>query len=192
MSFSKASRVLNHQISSQVAWNSLLSLVYPRHNENLFVFDRESRPHFTAAAVGLDQTVPKKIRGLMCFICQADHQSAGPTTAFGKGNVIHNSGWTLFMSKWLYKTVLLVKQRSCGKDCNDTAALTFFINSRSLCNKKPTVNEFGAREPMYCGTSLPRVHFAFHAGAHRFLDASAYPEAPLRNSPNGIGLGKVL
>lgn len=55
--------------------------------------------------MGLDQTVPKKIRGLMCFICQADHQSAGPTTAFGEGNAIHNSGSTVFMSQWLFKTV---------------------------------------------------------------------------------------
>ena len=85
--------------------------------------------------MGLDQAVPKKIRGLMCFICQADHQPAGPTTAFGKEMpskiVVQLYLWHSGFLKQSF-TVLVVYQHSCGEDCNNTATLTFFIYSRSL------------------------------------------------------------
>lgn len=99
--FQKGSRVPYHWFSSQLACNSSLHrLMYQTHNETLFVFCflwYWITTSFRHCSCGVEHMVPTKIRGLMCFICQDDHQSlASHRSSFCKAHMIHNSKWFPF------------------------------------------------------------------------------------------------
>lgn len=80
--FQKGIRVPYHWFYSQLACNSSLHwLMYRMHNQWDFVCliffffcDIESQPHLASAAVDLEQST--RITGLMCYMCQDDHQSS--------------------------------------------------------------------------------------------------------------------
>lgn len=86
-----------------------------------------------------------------------------------------------------FLTVLLVYQRGCGEGCSYTAALTCFIHSRSLAKAGILRHGFHAVELHYpvCTSSSAQAQMGL-------FGTNSYPEAPLWNPTNGIGLGKVL
>lgn len=80
--FSKGSRVPYHWLCSQLACNSSLHRLLHRPTQwSLVFFFFKILNHDLISPLqlcGLEPTVPTKIiRGIMCFICEDDHQSSG-------------------------------------------------------------------------------------------------------------------